>query len=217
MDLEARRRWVDYAEAKDDMFAYTDTRESPWYVVEADDKRTMRLNLIGHLLSLIAYEQVLGRRSSSRRARAGRTFAPAARPELRAGALPGRLTRRRFRSPVTADCAVSRCGLTADYAVRPVRTSDDGAGDCPYVRAGEAARRPPRFGPAGHLDSELDDEPNRHHPLDLGHGGAAVSAPSPGTLCSMVLDAATRHSGVALEYRRAGRRVSITYPQLGAG
>src|SRR3954465_3884914 len=52
MDLEARRRWVDYAEAKDEMFAYTDTRESPWYVVEADDKRTMRLNLISHLLSL---------------------------------------------------------------------------------------------------------------------------------------------------------------------
>src|SRR3954453_19983533 len=56
MDLEARRRWVDYAEAKDEMFAYTDTRESPWYVVEADDKRTMRLNLISHLLSLIPYE-----------------------------------------------------------------------------------------------------------------------------------------------------------------
>ena len=58
MDLEARRRWVDYAEAKDDMFAYTDTRESPWYVVEADDKRTMRLNLISHLLSLIPYRDV---------------------------------------------------------------------------------------------------------------------------------------------------------------
>ena len=58
MDLEARRRWVDYAEAKDDMFAYTDTRESPWYVVEADDKRTLRLNLISHLLSLIPYEDV---------------------------------------------------------------------------------------------------------------------------------------------------------------
>src|SRR4051794_12572551 len=56
MDLEARRRWVDYAEAKDEMFAYTDTRESPWYVVEADDKRTMRLNLISHLLSLTPYE-----------------------------------------------------------------------------------------------------------------------------------------------------------------
>jgi len=58
MDLEARRRWVDYAQAKDDMFAYTDTRESPWYVVEADDKRTLRLNLISHLLSLIPYENV---------------------------------------------------------------------------------------------------------------------------------------------------------------
>jgi polyphosphate kinase len=58
IDLEARSRWVDYAEAKDDMFAYTDTRDSPWYVVEADDKRTMRLNLISHLLSLIPYEEV---------------------------------------------------------------------------------------------------------------------------------------------------------------
>jgi polyphosphate kinase len=58
MDLEARRRWVDYAEAKDDMFAYTDTPESPWYVVEADDKRTLRLNLISHLLSLIPYEEL---------------------------------------------------------------------------------------------------------------------------------------------------------------
>src|SRR6478736_4339720 len=58
MDLEARRRWVDYAEAKDEMFAYTDTRESPWYVVEADDKRTMRLNLISPMLSLIPYEDL---------------------------------------------------------------------------------------------------------------------------------------------------------------
>src|SRR3954454_13105465 len=58
MDLEARRRWVDYAEAKDEMFAYTDTRESPWWVVEADDKRTMRLNLISHLLSCIPYEKL---------------------------------------------------------------------------------------------------------------------------------------------------------------
>ena len=58
LDLEARKRWVDYAEAKDDMFAYTDTRESPWYVVEADDKRTLRLNLISHLLSLIEYRKV---------------------------------------------------------------------------------------------------------------------------------------------------------------
>src|SRR4051794_13141894 len=58
MDLEARARWVDYAEAKDQMFAYTDTPDSPWFVVEADDKRTARLNLIAHLLSLIPYEDV---------------------------------------------------------------------------------------------------------------------------------------------------------------
>jgi polyphosphate kinase 2 len=57
IDLQARARWVDYAEAKDRMFAYTDTEQSPWHVVEADDKRTARLNLISHLLSLVPYEQ----------------------------------------------------------------------------------------------------------------------------------------------------------------
>ena len=50
MDLEARARWVDYAEAKDEMFAFTDIKEAPWYVVDADDKRTARLNIISHLL-----------------------------------------------------------------------------------------------------------------------------------------------------------------------
>ena len=58
MDIEARARWVDYAEAKDDMFAYTDVKDSPWWVVEADDKRTARLNLISHLLSMIPYKHV---------------------------------------------------------------------------------------------------------------------------------------------------------------
>ncbi len=58
MDLEARAQWVDYSRAKDEMFRYTDTEESPWYVVEADDKRRARLNCIGHLLSLIPYEDL---------------------------------------------------------------------------------------------------------------------------------------------------------------
>jgi polyphosphate kinase len=58
IDLQGRARWVDYAEAKDRMFAYTDTEHSPWYVVEADDKRSARLNLMSHLLSLIPYEHV---------------------------------------------------------------------------------------------------------------------------------------------------------------
>ena len=58
VDLQARARWVDYAEAKDRMFARTDTEHSPWYVLDADDKRTARLNLISHLLSLVPYEHL---------------------------------------------------------------------------------------------------------------------------------------------------------------
>jgi polyphosphate kinase 2 len=58
MDLEARAHWVDYAEAKDEMFAATDTADSPWFVVEADDKRTARLNLISHLLERVPFEPV---------------------------------------------------------------------------------------------------------------------------------------------------------------
>jgi polyphosphate kinase len=57
-DLEARARWVDYAEAKDKMFEGTDTEHSPWYVVEGDDKRSARLNLISHLLEQVPYRRV---------------------------------------------------------------------------------------------------------------------------------------------------------------
>jgi len=58
MDLEARTRWVDYSRAKDEMFRYTDKTQSPWWVVEADDKRRARLNCIAHLLSLVNYEDL---------------------------------------------------------------------------------------------------------------------------------------------------------------
>ena len=58
MDLESRRRWVEYSKAKDDMFAHTDVKQSPWYVVEADDKKRARLNCIHHLLSLIPYKEI---------------------------------------------------------------------------------------------------------------------------------------------------------------
>jgi hypothetical protein len=58
MDLESRRRWVDYSKAKDEMFAYTDTKQSPWFVVNADDKKRARLNCIHHLLSMIPYEDL---------------------------------------------------------------------------------------------------------------------------------------------------------------
>ena len=58
MDLESHRRWYDYARARDAMFAATDTPWSPWYVVNADDKRRARLNCIAHFLSLIPYQEI---------------------------------------------------------------------------------------------------------------------------------------------------------------
>ena len=59
IDLESRRRWVDYSRAKDLMFERTDVPESPWYVVEADDKRRARVNCISHLLSQVPFTDVL--------------------------------------------------------------------------------------------------------------------------------------------------------------
>ncbi|MBN2044508.1 MAG: hypothetical protein JW757_05765, partial [Anaerolineales bacterium] len=56
MDLESRKRWVDFSKAKDRMFAVTDTKHAPWYVVNADIKRHARLNCIAHLLSMIPYQ-----------------------------------------------------------------------------------------------------------------------------------------------------------------
>jgi polyphosphate kinase len=58
MDIESRDKWVEYSMAKDKMFSYTDTKQSPWYVVLADDKKRARLNCISHLLSLIPYEDL---------------------------------------------------------------------------------------------------------------------------------------------------------------
>jgi polyphosphate kinase len=58
MDLESRRRWVEYSKAKDEMFAHTDIKQAPWYVVEADDKKRARLNCMRHLLSMIPYEDL---------------------------------------------------------------------------------------------------------------------------------------------------------------
>lgn len=58
MDIESRERWVEYSKAKDKMFEYTDIPESPWFDVEADDKKRARLNCISHLLSLIPYKDL---------------------------------------------------------------------------------------------------------------------------------------------------------------
>lgn len=58
MDLESRKRWVEYSKAKDQMFAHTDIKQAPWYVVKSDNKKLARLNCISHLLSLIPYEDL---------------------------------------------------------------------------------------------------------------------------------------------------------------
>ncbi len=58
MDLQSRARWLEYSKAKDEMFAHTDIKQAPWYVVNADDKQCARLNCIHHLLSMIPYEDL---------------------------------------------------------------------------------------------------------------------------------------------------------------
>src|SRR5262245_19970183 len=58
MDLNSRARWVEYSKAKDQMFAHTDIKQAPWYVVNADNKRCARLNCIRHLLSMVPYKDL---------------------------------------------------------------------------------------------------------------------------------------------------------------
>ncbi len=58
MDLQSRSKWVEYSKAKDEMFSHTDIKQAPWYVVDGDNKKRARLNVITHLLSLIDYEDL---------------------------------------------------------------------------------------------------------------------------------------------------------------
>ena len=86
MDMESRTRWVEYSVAKDEMFAHTDIRQAPWYVIDADNKNTSRLNVVRHLLSMIPYEDLtpktiklppLDRRKYVRPPRTEQNFVPA--------------------------------------------------------------------------------------------------------------------------------------------
>ena len=58
MDLKSREKWEEYSKAKDEMFSYTDSKQSQWFVVNADDKKKARLNCISHLLGMIKYEDL---------------------------------------------------------------------------------------------------------------------------------------------------------------
>ena len=59
MDIESRGKWEEYSKAKDRMFDYTDIKQAPWYVVNAEDKKKARLNCINHIISMIPYEDIL--------------------------------------------------------------------------------------------------------------------------------------------------------------
>jgi len=59
MDIESRGKWEDYSKAKDRMFDYTDIKQAPWFVVDADDKKRARLNCINHIVSSIKYQDIL--------------------------------------------------------------------------------------------------------------------------------------------------------------
>jgi polyphosphate kinase 2 len=61
MDLLSIVRWEDYSQAKDQMMVHTDIAEARWFVVESDDKRRARLNMIAHLLSSLDYDEVAHR------------------------------------------------------------------------------------------------------------------------------------------------------------
>jgi polyphosphate kinase 2 len=58
MDLESRSKWVEYSRAKDENFRYTDITQAPWFVVNSDDKKRARLNVMSHLLSQIPYKDL---------------------------------------------------------------------------------------------------------------------------------------------------------------
>jgi len=58
MDLEARKHWVEYSRAKDIMLKYTDRKRTPWYIVDADNKKRARLNCIAHLLHRVPYKDL---------------------------------------------------------------------------------------------------------------------------------------------------------------
>ena len=58
MDIKSYGRWYDYSRARDMMFEYTDTDDTPWHIVHSDDKKRARLNVIAHILSRIPYKKV---------------------------------------------------------------------------------------------------------------------------------------------------------------
>ncbi len=58
MDLKSFDKWDAYTEARDDMFAATDSSWAPWFVARSEDKKRVRLNVISHLLAHVPYQDL---------------------------------------------------------------------------------------------------------------------------------------------------------------
>ena len=58
MDLQSRARWEMYTKAKEHMLEKTHTKNSPWWIIDGNDKKKARINCIAHLLSQIPYQEV---------------------------------------------------------------------------------------------------------------------------------------------------------------
>jgi polyphosphate kinase 2 len=81
IDLEARQRYAEYGRARDVMFKATHSAHAPWTVVNFNDQRRGRLNLIRHLLDSVPDVRLPAKR-------------------LRLAPLRGRLRQERFERPV---------------------------------------------------------------------------------------------------------------------
>ncbi len=82
MDVEARRKWDDYTEARDVMLARTASEWAPWYVVDSRDQRTARLAIIRHLLQQVPYEDLLSETPTLPARRKGRDVPVAEMPSV---------------------------------------------------------------------------------------------------------------------------------------
>jgi len=58
MDVQSISRWEEYSRAKDERFIHTDIPEAPWHVVESEDKKRSRINVIAHILDNVPYEHI---------------------------------------------------------------------------------------------------------------------------------------------------------------
>jgi polyphosphate kinase 2 len=57
VDLESQDKWDDYKKAKEDMFFYTSTADSPWVIIKSVEKKRARINAIRHFLGRFNYEK----------------------------------------------------------------------------------------------------------------------------------------------------------------